>query len=241
MRKVVAIIQARMGSTRLKGKVLKRILDIPMIVITLKRLKKSKYIDKIVLATSNKKENDELCDVVKKAGFEVFRGDEDNVLKRYVDCIKCYSGDVVVRITGDCPLVDPIIVDNVISYYQINNYDYVRLDVPNTFIRGFDVEVFSKQVLFKTYSLAKEKKYTEHVTSYIYNHKDEFSIGIVKGNSFYNKNYRICVDTEEDFEVVRKIFEHFKDIYVSSKDVVNFLDNSPNVTSINKEVKQKTV
>jgi spore coat polysaccharide biosynthesis protein SpsF len=230
-----------MGSTRLKGKVLKKIMDMPMISLILKRLERSKYIDKVILATSGKNEDTPLYEAVKAEGFEVFRGDEENVLKRYVDCLKQYDGDTVVRITGDCPLIDSIIVDNIISYYQMNDYDYVRLDVPNTFIRGFDVEVFSKESLFKTYTLANEQRYTEHVTYYIYTHPDEFNIGVVKGDIFYNKNYRLCVDTIEDFTLVSKVFENFGDIFISSKEVVKFLDSHPEIAYINKEIDQKTV
>lgn len=238
---VTCIVQARMGSTRLKGKVLKKIADIPMILLTLKRLEKSRYIDKIILATSDKEEDIPLYETVKAAGFDVFRGDEENVLKRYVDCLNQYGGDTVVRITGDCPLIDPIIIDNVISYYQMNRYDYVRLDVPETFIRGFDVEVFSKEALFTTYSKADEKKYTEHVTYYMYTHPDEFNIGIVRGNTFYNKDYRLCVDTIEDFILVSKIFENFENIFVSSKEVVKFLDDHTELAYINKEICQRKV
>lgn len=184
---VICIVQARIGSTRLKGKVFKKILDIPMILFTLKRLEKSRYIDKVILATSDKEKDTPLFETVKASGFEAFRGDEENVLKRYVDCLNQYGGNIVVRITGDCPLIDPVIVDNVISYYKMNNYDYVRLDVPHTFIRGFDVEIFSKKALLTTYSKAHEKKYKEHVTYYMYTHPNEFNIGVVKGNQFYNK------------------------------------------------------
>lgn len=238
---VTCIVQARMGSKRLKGKVLKKIMDMPMILLTLKRLELSRYIDKVILATSDKDEDTPLYETVKASGFEVFRGDEENVLKRYVDCLNQYGGNTVVRITGDCPLIDPVIVDNVISYYHMNNYDYVRLDVPETFIRGFDAEVFSKDSLFKTYTLANEQRYTEHVTYYMYAHPDEFNIDVVKGDTFYNKDYRLCVDTIEDFTLVSKVFENFGNTFVSSKEIVKFLDNHPEIAYINKEIDQKIV
>lgn len=236
---VTCIVQARMSSERLKGKVLKEILDHPMIIITLKRLQRSKYVDKIILATSDKEEDTPLYEKAKSEGFEVFRGSEDNVLQRYVECAQQYGGDSIVRITGDCPLIDPIMVDHVISYYSINEYDYVRFDVPHTMIRGFDVEIFSKEALLKTYGLAEKKEHKEHVTYYMYTHPEEFRIGLVHGQEFYNKEYRICVDTQEDFTVVTKIFEHFKDIFVTSKQVVRFLDNNPKVAVINQAILQK--
>lgn len=238
---VLAIVQARMGSERLPGKVLKTILNKPMIIHTLDRLKKSKYIDEVILATSNLERDNVLEDTVKSFGYEVFRGNEEDVLKRYKNASDKYNGDVIIRVTGDCPLIDPVIVDNVISYFLINDFDYVRLDVPDTFIRGFDVEVFSKEALNKTFKLAKEEKYREHVTLYMYNHPEDFKIGYVKGSSLYNKNYRLCVDTEMDFQLVKYIYENFKDEYVSSKDVINYLDNNKEIASINKDVEQKKV
>ena len=241
--KVLCIVQARMGSERLPQKVIKPILNQPMILYTLNRLKKSKYIDEIILATSQGNQEQKLVDVVSKNGYEVFRGEEDNVLKRYIDTYKKYGGDIIIRVTGDCPLIDSFIIDNVITYFMANNYDYVRLDVPNSFIRGFDVEVFSYKTLLKVweevFSLDNSHIYKEHVTLYIYENPDKFKIGIVKGNEFYNKNYRLCVDTEEDFKLMNYIFDYFKDEYVSAKEVIDFLDNNKQIAYINKDVKQK--
>ena len=238
---VTCIVQARMGSSRLPGKVLREVLGIPLILLTLKRLEKSREIDKLILATSDKISDNPLHEIVKGEGFEVFRGDEENVLKRYRDCVLEHGGDIVVRVTGDCPLIDPDIVDNVISHYKMYDYDYVRLDVPDTFIRGFDVEVFSREALDKAFELAKEDRDFEHVTAYMYHHPELFSIGKVRGESLFNKSYRLCVDTIEDFQLISKVYEHFGDIYVSAGDVVKFLDNNPDIAAINSEVVQKHV
>ncbi|NMA84916.1 MAG: NTP transferase domain-containing protein, partial [Epulopiscium sp.] len=175
--KVLCIVQARMGSERLPGKVLKPILDKPMIMHVLDRLKKSRYIDEIVLATSQQDEEKSLVEAVQKNGYQVFRGEENYVLKRYIDTYRKYGGDVIVRITGDCPLIDPQIVDHVISYYLTYDYDYVRLDVPETFIRGFDVEVFSSKALEKAYEEVDKmnnESYKEHVTLYMYTNQAKF-------------------------------------------------------------------
>jgi Cytidylyltransferase. len=243
--KILGIVQARLGSERLPKKVIKTILNQNMIFYTLNRLKKSKYIDEIVLATTIEKKDDLLANLVKNRGFEVFRGDENNVLKRFIDTYKEYSGDIIVRVTGDCPLIDPVIVDNVVSYYMINNFDYVRLDVPETFIRGFDVEVFSSRTLLKIWeeisSIDNKNKYEEHVTLYIYQNPDKFKIGFVRGSEFYNKDYRLSVDTIEDFKLIETIFNHFQDEYIDAKEVVKFLDKNPDIASINKNIKQKEV
>jgi spore coat polysaccharide biosynthesis protein SpsF len=236
---VTCIVQARMGSERLPGKVLREVLGIPLILLNLNRLKKSRKIDRLILATSDRRSDNPLYDTVKKAGFEVFRGDEENVLKRYRDCVLEYGGDIVVRVTGDCPLIDPDIVDNVISHYKMYDYDYVGLDVAHTFVRGFDTEVFSREALQKTFDLAEEYRYKEHVTLYMYSHPKLFHIGVVRGEDLFRKNYRLCVDTLEDFTLVEKVFEHFGDIYVPARDVVKFLDSNPDIAAINSKVKQK--
>ena len=243
--KVLCIVQARMGSERLPKKVIRPILDQAMIIYTLNRLKKAKYIDEIVLATTVEAADQPLVNIVKKQGYKVFRGDENNVLKRFVDTYKKYGGDIIIRVTGDCPLIDPIIVDNVIAYFMANNYDYVRLDVPETFIRGFDVEVFSAKTLLKVWekvsSLDNSHRYKEHVTLYIYENPDKFKIGFVRGNEFYNKDYRLSVDTLEDFKLVETIFNYFQDEYIEAKKVVKYLDQNPSIANINKDIQQKKV
>lgn len=242
--KVLCIVQARMGSERLAGKVIMPILGKPMILYTLNRLKRSKYVDEIVLATSTSEIEEPLVQVVRQEGYNIFRGEENNVLKRYVDTYKKFGGDVIVRVTGDCPLMDPQIVDNVISHYLMYDYDYVRLDVPDTFIRGFDVEVFSAKALVRTYdevSKSNEEQFKEHVTLYMYRNKDKFKVGYVKGDELYNRDYRLCVDTSEDFEVVSKVYEHFKDEYVNSKDVMEFLNRNKDIAKINVDVIQKSI
>lgn len=242
--KIICIIQARMGSERLPGKVIKPIKGVPLIGYTIDRLKRSRYIDEIILATSDKEQDDKLVDVAQEYKIECFRGSEENVLERYVKCAKKYNGDIIIRITGDCPLIDPIIVDNVITKLIMYKYDYVRLDVPNTFIRGFDVEVFTKESLFRTYNIVSEKyngvinKYKEHVTLFIYENRELFNVGYVIGEKEFNRNYRVCVDTFEDFQVVENIIENMRKEDLQYTDIVCYIDVS-NINNINKEVIQK--
>ncbi|MEY7998797.1 3-deoxy-manno-octulosonate cytidylyltransferase [Clostridium sp. Mt-5] len=248
--KILCIVQARMGSERLPGKVIRSILGKPMILYTLDRLSESKYIDKIVLATSDKVRENPLVNIVQNDGYNVFRGDESNVLKRYRDTANIYEGDIIIRITGDCPFIDPDIVDHVVTYFKMNDYDYVRLDVPDSFIRGFDVEIFTKESLDRIYNIvcgmeANESDgtainmYKEHVTYYMYKHPNEFKVGHVYGSDLYNKNYRLCVDTMEDFKLVENIYKRFRDEYVSSRQIVEYLDENPEISTINSNVIQK--
>ncbi len=243
--KIVCIVQARMGSERLAGKVMKPLMERPMIEYTLKRLAKSKYIDEIVLATSEKETENILCQHVEKIGFKVFRGEELNVLKRYKEANDFYKGDIVLRVTGDCPLIDPVIVDNAITYFLANDFDYIRADVPDTLIRGFDVEVFRGEVLNQVYDILKEEDekspYKEHVTLYIYRNPDKFKVGVLPGSSLYNRNYRLCVDTQEDFCLLENIYAHFSDMFVSGKEVIKYLDENPHISEINSDINQKKV
>lgn len=243
--KIVCIVQARMGSERLPGKVMKDLLGKPMIEYTLRRLNQSRYIDELVLATSDKKEDNPLAEYVSKIGFKTFRGDEANVLKRYICANEIYKGDIVIRVTGDCPLIDSTILDNTVTYFMSNKYDYVRLDVPNSFIRGFDVEVFSAEALKRVYEIVKNEPegspYKEHVTFYMYKHPQEFKIGIVEGSELYKKDYRLCVDTKEDFEIVETVYKHFGDMYISAKEIVSYLDENPQTANINAEINQKKI
>lgn len=244
MSKVLCIIQARMGSERLPGKVMKMLGDKPMIEHTLERAKRAKTVDEVVLATSDKPTEKIMVDYLTKNNWPVFCGDENNVLKRYVDCEEQFGGDIIIRVTGDCPFIDPDIIDNVVTYFKINDFDYVRLDVPDSFIRGFDVEVFTKDAMRRVYEIASkiegDSPYKEHVTFYMYNHSDEFKIGRVYGSDMYKKDYRLCVDTPEDYELVTNIYNHFKDDFVSAKDIVKYLDENRDVARINQDIVQKT-
>ena len=145
--KNLAIVQARMGSVRFPGKVLKKINNKSLIEILLARLSQSKYIDKIILATSVNSVNDKLSQDVKALGYDVFRGSEDNVLERYYLAAKQYNPSTVIRITGDCPIIDPILVDQVVGMYMKNDVDYVSNNHLPTYPDGLDTEVFSFKAL----------------------------------------------------------------------------------------------
>ncbi len=242
--KVLCIIQARMGSERLPGKVMKQLGDKPLIEHTLSRVAGSDTVDGVVLATSDKPSEKVMVEYLKEMGWPVFCGDEQNVLKRYVDCEAQYHGDIIIRITGDCPFIDPTIIDNVVTYFKMNDFDYVRLDVPETFIRGFDVEVFTREAMLRVYEITRsiegDSPYKEHVTYYMYKHPEEFKIGYVKGSDFYCKDYRLCVDTPQDYQLVQAIYDNFNDEYVTSKEIVRFLDENPQIAAINNDIIQKT-
>ena len=205
--KVLAIVMARMGSTRLPNKVLKKIGDKTLIEILLERLSLAKNIDKIILATSTNKENDILENHVKKLGYSVFRGSENDVLSRYYHASVQYSPKSVMRITGDCPLIDPNVVDNIINLFWKESVDYVSNIDPPTFPDGLDTEIFSFNALKKAHEIAVTSFEREHVTP-IMREKDIFSRSNLNNDVDYSIE-RWTVDDPEDFEVVKSVVKFF--------------------------------
>ena len=216
--KVIALVQARMGSLRFKDKVIKKINGIPLISILLKRLSKSKKIDEIILVTSNDKKNLPLIKIVKELGIKCFLGSEDNVLERYYKASKKFKADTIVRITGDCPLVDAGLVDEFVEKFNSKKIDYLSNTIHPTFPDGMDIEVFSFSSLVKCFNEAKSDYDCEHVTPYIKN-TNFFEIFNVM-NKKNLSSYRWTVDEESDFKVIKKIFKHFSpNIYFSWKKI----------------------
>ena len=233
---IIAIVQARMGSSRLPGKVLKIISGTALIEILLKRLTESQLLKTIVVATSENDENDVLCSELDQLGFSYYRGSETDVLRRFYETAVHYKADVIVRITGDCPLIDPIIVDNVIKNYIQNSVDYASNINPPTYPDGLDVEVFSMSALERAHIAATTAFDREHVTPYIRNgdfakinltHKDDLS------------DFRLTVDELNDLHLMENIFTHFSpNIYFGFESVVNYLQNSPEIRELNQEIKR---
>ena len=234
---IYAIVQARMKSTRLPGKVLKMVNGKPLIEILLYRLSQSKKIDKIVIATSENKENDILTETVEKLGFDIFRGSEDDVLSRYYHAAKPLEPTAVVRITGDCPIIDPQLVDEIIGLYQENNVDYASNAEPPTFPDGLDTEVFSFTALEMAYNNAEEPFEREHVTPFIRTN------GQFKRANYSNKTdfsgERWTVDEPEDFEVIENVIKHFApNLDFPWKDVLELNQAHPEYFEANKNIRR---
>lgn len=205
--KTVAIVQARMGSTRLPHKVMKPISGVPMIELLLSRLLKAKSIDQIVLATSVDPRNDPLCEHVQKLGFLCVRGSENDVLDRYMLAAKASHADVVIRITGDCPLVDPALVDYAILNFTLSNVDYLSNCSPATYPDGLDIEVFSYCALEDSWKKANRPFDREHVTPYLRESGEYKTSGFENNENL--SGLRWTVDEPEDFIVIQNVFKHF--------------------------------
>ncbi len=224
--KVVAIVQARMGSTRLPNKVMKVIGGKPMIELLLSRLAKSTQIDQIVVATSLDPRNQPLIEHVEKLGYQCFVGSENDVLERYFQAAKFSKADIVVRVTGDCPVIDPVLVDDIVSQFKSENVDYFSNVAPATYPDGLDTEVFTFKSLEQAAQAAKSPYEREHVTPYLLD-ANNFRQGR-KINDVDLSQLRWTVDEAADFEVMTKVFDHFSpEIYFSWKDVYDLQLQNP--------------
>ena len=251
---VSAIIEARMNSSRLKGKVIKKIFGKEILKILISRLNYSKEIDNIIVATSKKKTNKKLINFLKKNKYNYFFGSEDNVLKRIYNTAKKSGSNIVVRLTGDNPLVDPHTIDYMVKYFKKNykKYDYITNnnfgDLKKRQIAfGLDVSLFKFKSFEKVYKLAKKKDDLEHPTLFFYRDgKKLFKIKNLKlrNNMIIDKKFRLTLDTKEDFLLLKKVIMHFdklKKKFISINDLKLFMKKNSKLININKNVKQKLV
>ncbi|KYH34825.1 3-deoxy-manno-octulosonate cytidylyltransferase [Clostridium tepidiprofundi DSM 19306] len=241
--KVVCIIQARMGSTRLPKKVLMPLCNKPMLEHLVNRLKCCEKLDEIVIATTTLEQDDKIVELAEKNNIKYYRGSENDVLKRYLESAYKVNADIVVRITADCPFIHPKLVDDVIEYFKSNSYDYVSPKSEYGLIRGLDTEVFSYEALKKADKLAKKEIFREHVTLYMYRNPENFKIGVFPiPIELKNYNIRLCVDQEEDFALINILYNRLyngKDI-INIYDVISLLEREPRLLNINKDVQQKS-
>ncbi|MBU2540202.1 glycosyltransferase family protein [Patescibacteria group bacterium] len=245
-----AIIQARMGSTRLPGKVLMDIMGKPMLWHLINRLKFSKRINEVILAIPDTKENDALEKFAEENKIKYFRGSEEDVLSRYFKAAQKFKCDLIVRMTSDCPLIDPKIADLVIEKHLNYGADFTANflegkrgeTLERTFLHGTELEVFNFSTLENAYQQAKEPYQREHVDPYIFEHPEIFKIAAIKNTE--DVSYMRCtVDEMKDLELVREIYKRLykKGEIFFMEDVVNLLKTHPELMEINKEVKRKQI
>ncbi len=242
--KTVIIDQARMTSTRLPGKVMKEVLGKHLLEYQIERLNRAKEADELVIATTTNDTDQPIVELCERMGVAYYRGSEEDVLSRYYEAATEFRADVVVRVTSDCPLIDPAVVDKVIKHYKDNwdKYDYVSNTLTRTYPRGMDTEVFSYKVLQEVYYNAQEQPEREHVTPYICWHPERYKLDNVSHHE-NQSHHRWTVDTPEDFELIKLILQ---DLYpVSNKftwlDVLNLLNEHPEWVQINASVTQKEI
>jgi len=206
--RTVAIVQARMGSTRFPKKVMQPISGVPMIGILLERLSKAQHIQEIVVATSDDPRNDPLCEYVRSLGYRAFRGSEQDVLDRYYVAARESAAETVIRITGDCPLIDPAVVDAIIAKFAGSELDYMSNVSPPTFPDGLDTEIFTFSALERAWRSASAPRAREHVTPFIRESGGFACANFANGTDASNERW--TVDEPEDLELIRAIFHHFE-------------------------------
>jgi spore coat polysaccharide biosynthesis protein SpsF len=242
--KVVAIIQARMGSTRLPGKVLRRLGGSLVLAHVVQRVQAVSGVDEVVVATTSAAADDALAREAAALGASVYRGSEDDVLDRYHSAAAAASADIVIRVTSDCPLLDPLLVSSMLQRFLPATgpmqFDYMSNGLRRTFPRGLDAEIFTMAALVRAHKEARLPYEREHVTPYLYQHPDRFRVHSYEGDRDLS-GYRWTLDTPEDFEMLTKIFEAFDGAPPGTSQVLAFLEKNPKVAQINSEVRQKAL
>ena len=239
--RVVAIIQARTASTRFPGKVLADLAGEPMLARVVNRSRRATTLDEVVVATSVEPGDDAIVDICKERDWPYFRGSENDVLDRYYRAAMKYRAEAVVRITSDCPLIDPEILDRVVQVFLDGqpDVDYISNAYPRfTFPRGLDIEVVRLDALEQAWREDRNLAWREHVTPFILLNPNLFCLAGVLHDSDLS-DMRWTVDTPEDMEFVRRIFDTFNHDRFSWQDVVSLLKRRPHWLDLNRHVQQK--
>jgi len=239
--RTIAIVQARMGSMRLPGKVLKDLAGEPMLARVVNRICRAKSLQEVVIATTTNALDDVIVKLCEARDWRWFRGSEEDVLDRYYQAARKYQADLIVRITSDCPLIDPEIVDQVVQEFleRQPEVDYASNTWPQrTFPRGLDTEVTRIDVLERAWREDRSPTWREHVTPYIYRNPDRFRIHNVLSQVDYS-TMRWTVDTPEDLTFVRRIYDYFGHDSFSWHEVLKVLEEHPEWVEINRHVQHE--
>jgi len=225
--KVVAIIQTRTGSKRFPKKVLKNILNKSLINWVLARTKKAKNLKKIILATTQNKRDDILENIAKKNKVQIYRGDENNVLKRYFDAAKLYNADLIVRICSDNPFIDPNQIDYLIKKFKYKKFEYAynhQSRLNTNYADGFGAEILTFKTLERIYLAAKSKSQKEHVTKYIWDNLKKFKVLSIKSpKKLAYPQFKFDINTPKDYRLIKKFTKKFNiKIYTKAEDIIKF-------------------
>lgn len=236
MNKATVIIPVRIGSTRLPKKILLKLNNHEVLWHLINRIRYANTIDNIIIAIPDTEQDDETYEYCKNnLDVEIYRGSESNVLKRYYDCATTYNVKDIVRITQDCPLIDPKIIDKIVNYYFRNSYSYVSNAIEYTFPDGMDVEVFSYELLKYSYYHSILPSEKEHPTRFMRN-CGKFKLKNISASKNYPK-YRLTLDYPEDYEVLNNIFTHFGNEIFSLDDIIEYLNEHPEIANLNTKYK----
>jgi len=237
----IAVIQARMGSSRLPGKVLLPLIGRPILAHVVKRTARAQRLDGFVVATTADTADDPIADLAAREGWPLVRGSVDDLLDRYVMAARAEGANVVVRVTADCPLIDPGIIDDTIEAFGAGDCDYAATGLePRTFPRGLDVEVIARAALEQAWREDADPAWREHATPYIYRHPDRFRICPVVSEDDRSA-HRWTVDAAEDYELVRRIYDAFGRDDFTWREALAVVEAHPDWSELNRNVVQKVV
>jgi spore coat polysaccharide biosynthesis protein SpsF len=236
--RVIAITQARMGSTRLPGKIMRPLLGEPMLVHHLRRLGLAKRIDGLVVATTDDAGSAPIVELCDRLGVKSFQGSETDVLARFQGAARMMAADLVVRVTSDCPLLDPALIDTAIARVQSGDVDYASVDV-GSYPRGVDAEAFRRTALDEAFAEATDPIEREHVTPFIYRRPERYRLAPIGGGE--GAEFRLCVDEEADFRLIEKLAEALaaRGEDWGWRDCVALLRAHPDWAALNRGVAQK--
>ncbi|MEH1882887.1 glycosyltransferase family protein [Nostoc sp.] len=245
--RIVAIIQARMGSTRLPGKVMKQLCGQTVMAHVICRVQACPLVDEVVVATTTSLVDDVIVAEAERCGVKWFRGSEEDVLERYYLAAKKYSADVVVRVTSDCPLFDPEVLSQMLEYFKTETVEGLQIDylsncLNRSYPRGLDAEIFTYEVLEKAFEKAQKPYEREHVTPYIYEHPEKFSLHN-QTNDEDISHYRLTLDTEDDWRLIESIYTNlYKDSEIfSTEEVISLFKEKPELATLNTHIQQKEI
>lgn len=241
--KIVIITQARTGSSRLPGKILREVAGKTLLEHHVDRLSRTRQVNGVVVATTTEPGDDAVADLCTRRGYKVFRGDETDVLARYAGAARAFDADVIVRVTSDCPLIDPGLIDDLVALFEAADppLDYAAIDT-RAYPHGLDAEIFSRQALEAAFDEAEDPAEREHVTPFIYRRPDRFRLGALRSDETH-AGHRWCVDEERDFAFISRLLPAAlaENPGFTWRDCVRILDRHPEWMAINRDVKQKQV
>jgi spore coat polysaccharide biosynthesis protein SpsF len=238
-KKIVAIIQARMSSSRMPGKVMQEIGGKPMLYHVVKRTERSETIDLAAVATSDQRDDALIESFCTENAIPCFRGSLDDVLDRYYQAARHFGADAIVRLTADCPLLDPDVIDRVVRRFSDGNFDYVSNVMEPTYPDGLDTEVFSREALERAWREAGLKSEREHVTPYIRNHPELFHLANVTRRENIS-HMRWTVDEPRDMDFVRSLFQRFEGSFFGMKETLNLLKRHPELSGKNAGIERNS-
>jgi spore coat polysaccharide biosynthesis protein SpsF len=241
MTRTVAIVQARMGSTRLPGKVMLPLLGEPVLTRVVRRAARATTLDDVVVATTTLPEDDAIVTLASAEGWPIERGSETDLLERYLLAARSHGADVIVRVTSDCPLIDPEVIDATVLAFRSGGVDYASNTLePATWPRGLDVEVMSRAALERAGREDRDPAWREHVTPYLYRHPEVFRLLRVPAEDDH-ADQRWSIDTPEDYELVRRIYEAIGSDDFGWRTALAIVERHPSWSSLNRDVVQKIV